>query len=298
MSILRERVKMEKFELFLDEPERFWTQKEVRKKMKTIWPEIEAFEDASMDHRIDRKMVPETLLEKTAAKFGMSVEMICDKIGQEIVQSRKLKKERLKIAPNGAPISIRPKYEEFIDNECGKDGDFWKQGYVSETVRDAQFQKITRKEAAEKLGVKIPILVKKIKKLNDLEELSDYERVRQENIADRHDFFGKLNFDELKNDLKNKKIANGKVTKQILPSRPKSVRIQKMTLTKSNNFSSIQSYVPSFNGLKLSQTLSIMQNRLENVTFWTQFLLIAIKKLKIIEILDLLKLWISPPLQN
>lgn len=112
------------------------------------------------------------------------------------------------------------------------------------------------------------IFFQKIKKLNEEDEYSDYEKARQENIADRLNFFGKLNFNELKTALKLAQQRQYKKQEQ-LPMRPKSVRIQKMALRKSThagdgNRSHLQkTLVPNFDGLQMTQTLSILQNRLE-----------------------------------
>lgn len=160
-AVTRNKTPLVKFEDFMNAGEAmadFWTQPAVRKKLGTIWLSIENLEESACDNQAEVRMIPSSL-GKVAKAIGVSPEMVCDWIGQDIVYSRQLNRNKMKIAPNGVPIPIRPKYEEFIDNECGKAGDFWKQAYVKNIVKDAQLSKIPRVVAAEKLGVKVNALV-------------------------------------------------------------------------------------------------------------------------------------------
>lgn len=150
-----------KFEDFVNaggNPKEFWAQPGVKRKLGTVWLSIENLEESACDNQAGIEMIPASLT-KVANTIGVSPEMICDWIGQDIVYRRRLNRNKMKIAPNGVAISMRPKYEEFIDNECGKAGDFWNQVYVKNIVKEAQMSKVPRVVAAEKLGVKVGTLV-------------------------------------------------------------------------------------------------------------------------------------------
>ena len=89
---------------------------------------------------------------------------------------------------------LQPKLEEYMEGKCGTKSDFWKQGYVEKLVKEAQEAKSNREDVAEQLGVTVDTLVKHIEKLNKQDDLSEYERLRQENIAERMQLFKQLGF--------------------------------------------------------------------------------------------------------
>ena len=124
------------------------------------------------------------------------------KIGQDVLAARALTKNKQMVAPNGVIISMKPTWKEYVDNEVGTAGDFWKQAYVEHIVRDTQMGKLCRSLAAEKLGVTEAKLLHQINKLNNKEGVSDYERERQENIAERYAFFRQSNLEQLKKEVK------------------------------------------------------------------------------------------------
>ena len=93
--------------------------------------------------------------------------------------------EKLRIAPNGEAITLQPKYEIFIATGCGTKKDFFKQEYVKNIITEVQHAKKSREEGAAILGLDYEGFVKEVRKQNEKDGLSDYEQIRQENIAKR-----------------------------------------------------------------------------------------------------------------
>ena len=211
-SLLRHREPLIKYENFLrengeDSSEQFWKQAQVVKRVSSIWEKMEGIEESACSGQIMRKTkIPPQIL-SVATIIGVSPEMIGDKVGQEVLFARKLTKNKMKLAPNGVQIAAKPTYDEYINNECGTVKQFFEQAYVQQIIRDAQLSKLTRPKAAEMLGIAIPRLIVQIKKLNKQDNISDYEKSRQSNIADRVDLFGKMNFADLKQALKERKFS-------------------------------------------------------------------------------------------
>jgi len=164
-------------------------------------------------------------------------------------------------------VYLQPKLGDFLEGKCGTKSDFWEQAYVEKLVKEAQDAKIGREDAAEQLGVTVKVLKKQIEKRNKKDDFSEYERLRQENIAERMQLFKQLAFQDLKDDVKI--LPRPKPPKEILRLRPKSVRIQKRKLNNSqHNFDLKKTYkyhVPNVLGVEfqLRQVLKMMQNREE-----------------------------------
>lgn len=162
-------------------------------------------------------------------------------------------------------MNFQPKLDEYLEGKCGTKTDFWQQAYVEKLVKEAQEAKIGREEAANQLGVTVQVLKKQIEKRNQKDEFSEYERLRQENIAERMQLFKQLAFQDLKDDVKI--IPKPKPPKEILRLRPKSVRIQKKKLNKLEKDlkKAYKYHVPNVLGVEfqLRQILKMMQNREE-----------------------------------
>ena len=153
--------------------------------------------------------------------------------------------------------------EDFLEGKCGNKNDFWQQPYVVKLVKEAQEAKISREDAAEQLGVDVKSLKKQIEKVNQKDDFCDYERLRQENIAQRMQLFKQLAFQDLKDDVKI--LPKPKAPKEMLRLRPKSVRIQKKKLNNPALKKIYKYYVPNAMGVEfqLRQVLKMMQNREE-----------------------------------
>ena len=162
-------------------------------------------------------------------------------------------------------MNFQPKLDEYLEGKCGTKTDFWQQAYVEKLVKEAQEAKIGREEAANQLGVTVKVLKTQIEKRNQKDEFSEYERLRQENIAERMQLFKQLAFQDLKDDVKI--LPKPKPPKEILRLRPKSVRIQKKKLNKLEKDlkKAYKYHVPNVLGVEfqLRQILKMMQNREE-----------------------------------
>ena len=173
--------------------------------------------------------------------------------------------EKLQIAPSGVEIPQNPTYQVYMENGCGSAKQFWRQDYVKKIVHEVQNNKKSRQEGAKILGVKIPNLVHQVQKLNEADGLSEMEKIRQENIAERMKLFQDLNIIGMKKDYiaeyHTKKPSYQKTETVIL--RPKSTRVQKMKLMTAPKEEEDEDLgpIPNVQCLKARETLSLSQNR-------------------------------------
>lgn len=275
---LRQRKRLnyvDKYEEFVDNkyekfvktksPTKFWSNSEVNRQINSIWTEIQSIEDKTGDKKLPKKIFD------VCQKLGVSPEMICDHVGQQMIYTKKLLRDKMQLGPNGEAVSITPKLEDYIWSGLGNTKTFWSQDYVKKIIREAQSSKISREEGASKLGVSERKLVIKIKELNDADELGAYERKRQENIAERMKLFSELGINDLKNGARHIKRP---YRKEVVKRRPKSVRIQKKKLRKKIEGTSLMKLpklniipIPVMGSLALSQTLALFQDREEKTGF-------------------------------
>ena len=161
-------------------------------------------------------------------------------------------------------IPQNPTYQVYMENGCGSAVQFWRQDYVKKIVYEVQNNKKSRQEGAKILGVKIPNLVYHVQKLNEADGLSEIEKIRQENIAERMKLFQDLNFTGMKKNYiaeyhtKKPYHKNGTVV-----LRPKSTRVQKMKLMTAPQEEEDEDLgpIPNVQCLKARETLSLSQNR-------------------------------------
>ena len=172
--------------------------------------------------------------------------------------------EKLQIAPSGVEIPQNPTYQVYMENGCGSAVQFWRQDYVKKIVYEVQNNKKSREEGAKILGVKVPSLVNQVGKLNDAEGLSEMEKIRQENIAERMKLFQDLNITGMKKDYISEYHTNKPYAKkEYVVQRPKSTRVQKMKLMTSPQEEEDEDLgpIPNVPCLKARETLSLSQNR-------------------------------------
>ena len=92
------RYAIQKFDEFKGNAGAFWAQPGVNRRMNSVWSRIETLEEAACDNRAKKSMIPiKELLNMAKAFGGVSPEMICDRIGQEIIHARRLQREKKKL---------------------------------------------------------------------------------------------------------------------------------------------------------------------------------------------------------
>ena len=72
----------------------------------TLRADAEALETTACNNKADLDLIPDELF-SVARRIGVSPEMILDHVGKDVLFSRELERDHLKVAPNGLIIPLK-----------------------------------------------------------------------------------------------------------------------------------------------------------------------------------------------